>query len=110
MMEEVNDAVLDYCRRGSVNLSAVVSSATAVSRSYRFTIHNGGADGSSNVDHAGDFSVGEGGEAVVGEVSLGSGGLYSAELSVVGRRRELSGSALNEGIHRRSPNLSHPSW
>ena len=69
-------------KSGGVDLYAVVSSSAPASGTYRFTIRNGGSGGGSNVNQAGEFSVDAGGESVVGEVSLGSGASYAAELSV----------------------------
>lgn len=84
-------------RNGGIDLSAIVSAAGPASGTYRFTVRQGGSGGGSNVNQAGEFSLGSGGKSVVGEISLGSGTSYSAELSV--------SSGKGVGCHDR-----HSSW
>lgn len=69
---------------GTVSLAGVVHAPAGVAGSYRFRVAKSGGGGSSDIDQSGGFSVGSGGSAAVGSVSLGGGGSYLATLSVSG--------------------------
>jgi hypothetical protein len=58
--------------RGGVRLEAVVVGRGGASGEYEFVVAKSGSGGTSNVSQGGDFEIGAGKEAVVGEVTLGS--------------------------------------
>jgi hypothetical protein len=67
---------------GGVTLQGVVFANGAVDGSYQFNITKSGGGGSSNINQGGEFSVGAGGKATLGQVSLGGDGGYTASLRV----------------------------
>jgi hypothetical protein len=67
---------------GGVELEAVVSSIRALNGSYSFVIEKKGSGGDSNIAQAGEFSLKQGAEQVVGSAGLGlaRGDSYTAKL------------------------------
>ena len=59
--------------RGGIRLEAVVVGRGGASGEYEFVVAKSGSGGTSNVSQGGDFEIGAGKEAIVGEVTLGSG-------------------------------------
>ena len=67
---------------GMVTLQGVVHADTAVSGQYQFKVVKAGGGGSSNIEQGGGFMAGPGNDARLGQVMLGGGGVYDANLIV----------------------------
>ncbi len=68
---------------GMIALEGVVAADVAASGSYAFKVKNAGAGGSANISQGGDFAIGAGEQATLGQVMLGSNGaVYDARLTV----------------------------
>jgi hypothetical protein len=77
---------------GMVELQALVSAAHQTSGSYRLRVVKSGGGGSADIDQSGGFMANANGPSVVSTVAVGSGGRYTARLSVTadGRTVECS--------------------
>jgi hypothetical protein len=68
---------------GGILLEALASAGAEIAGEYEFIISKTGPGGSSDVSQGGEFEVGPGREALLGEVTLGSeGGSVEAVLTV----------------------------
>ena len=67
---------------GGVQLEGVVSARKAASGEYEFVVRKSGGGGTSNSSQSGDFELGARQESVVGDVTLGGGGSYDADLTI----------------------------
>lgn len=81
---------------GSVDLQALVSSRVAASGTYRLRVSKSGG-GTADIDQSGDFSITSGSE-VVGAVSLGGTGTYSARLTVIANGQKIECSKRVSGV------------
>ena len=67
---------------GMVTLQGVVHADAPVNGQYQFKVVKAGGGGSSNVQQGGSFAAGPGNDATLGQVMLGGGGVYDANLIV----------------------------
>ena len=67
---------------GGVRLEGVVYARKPASGEYEFVVRKSGGGGTSNSSQSGDFALDARQESVVGEVTLGGGGAYDADLTV----------------------------
>lgn len=67
---------------GAVTLQPMVSTARAISGSYRLRVTKRGGGGNAQIDQSGGFSASPGESHVLGTVSLAGGGTYDALMTV----------------------------
>ena len=67
---------------GGVQLEGVVVARKPTAGDYEFVVRKSGGGGTSNSSQSGDFELGARQESVVGDVMLGGGGSYDADLTI----------------------------
>ena len=84
---------------GGVELRAIASGVHALNGSYSFVIEKNGSSGESRIAQAGEFSLQQGTEQVVGTAGLAfaDGGSYDARLVLTSASGELACAAHNPG-------------
>lgn len=82
--------------RGSVQLQAIAVARKGVTGEYRFDVEKIGRAGTSQTSQSGEFSLGAGKEAVLGEVEIGiaDDASYEATLTLTANGREASCSEI----------------
>ncbi len=67
---------------GMIVLQGVVHADALVNGQYQFKVVKAGGGGSSHIQQGGSFMAGPGNDATLGQVMLGGGGVYDANLVV----------------------------